>query len=328
MAAEMAESGTPLLHPGPDMDVLTFNTDRHAATDRADSWQQFICNMIHNVSVNRLSASDFSAEISARRQGDVSCAAFTSRPHDLAGRGERASDAGGAGYLLSWQLEGKAYITQGDTRIVLHPGELAVIDGRLPMHISFPDNVSRIVAKLPVHSIESRLPNIRRSHAFALRPAGPFSDVLLSYLKELSSGTQDLTSDDINLLSDNICNLLKITSRQGGVAGGASRDLQREAVLNHIRRRASDPALSLDVAAGQLNMSTRLVQKLLQETQTSFTAELNRERLALAAQLLAAQKNAAVSEVAYGAGFNDVSHFNHLFKRHHGMTPTEFRAAA
>ncbi len=324
----MAESGTPLLHPGPDMDVLTFNTDRHAATDRADSWQQFICNMIHNVSVNRLSASDFSAEISARRQGDVSCAAFTSRPHDLAGRGERASDAGVAGYLLSWQLEGKAYITQGDTRIVLHPGELAVIDGRLPMHISFPDNVSRIVARLPVHSIESRLPNIRRSHAFALRPAGPFSDVLLSYLKELSSGTQDLTSDDINLLSDNICNLLKITSRQGGVAGGASRDLQREAVLNHIRRRASDPALSLNVAAGQLNMSTRLVQKLLQETQTSFTAELNQERLALAAQLLAAQKNAAVSEVAYGAGFNDVSHFNHLFKRHHGMTPTEYRAAA
>lgn len=310
------------------MDVLTFNTDRHAATDRADSWQQFICNMIHNVSVNRLSSSDFSAEISARRQGDVSCAAFTSRPHDLAGRGERASDAGGAGYLLSWQLEGKAYITQGDTRIVLHPGELAVIDGRLPMHISFPDNVSRIVAKLPVHSIESRLPNIRRSHAFALRPAGPFSDVLLSYLKELSSGTQDLTSDDINLLSDNICNLLKITSRQGGVAGGASRDLQREAVLNHIRRRASDPALSLDVAAGQLNMSTRLVQKLLHETQTSFTTELNRERLALAAQLLCVQRNAAVSEVAYGAGFNDVSHFNHLFKRHHGMTPTEFRAAA
>ncbi len=307
------------------MDVLTFNTDRHAANDRADSWQQFICSMIHNVSVNRLSPSDFSAEISARRQGDVSCAAFTSKPHDLAGRGERASDAGGAGYLLSWQLEGKAYITQGDTRIVLHPGELAVIDGRLPMHISFPDNVSRIVAKLPVHSIESRLPNIRRSHAFALRPSGPFSDVLLSYLKELSSGTQDLTSDDINLLSDNICNLLKITSRQGGVGGGASRDLQREAVLNYIRRRASDPALSLDVAAGQLNMSTRLVQKLLHETQTSFTTELNRERLALAAQLLSVQRNAAVSEVAYGAGFNDVSHFNHLFKRHHGVTPTQYR---
>jgi AraC family transcriptional activator of tynA and feaB len=254
------------------MDVLTFSTERHAPPDRAESWQQFICDMIHNVAVNRLSPADFSAQISARRQGDVSCAAFRSRPHDLAGRGERASDAGGAGYLLSWQLAGKAYITQGDTRIVLHPGELAVIDGRLPMQISFPDDVSRIVAKLPVRSIESRLPDIRRSHAFALRPSGPFSEVLLSYLKELASGTQDFTGDEVNLLADNICNLLKITSRQGGVASAAPRDLQREAVLNYVRRRASDPALSLDVAAGQLNMSTRLVQKLLQEVETSFTA--------------------------------------------------------
>lgn len=310
------------------MDVLTFNTDRYAAPDRAESWQKFICDMIHNVAVNRFSSSDFSAEISARRQGNISCAAFRSRPHDLAGRGERASDAGGAGYLLSWQLEGKAYITQGDTRIILHPGELAVIDGRLPMRISFPDNVSRIVAKLPVHSIESRLPNIRRAHAFALRPAGPFSSVLLSYLKELACGTQDFSGDEISLLSDNICNLLKITSRQGDVANAAPRDLQREAVLNYIRRRASDPALSLDLAAGQLNMSTRLVQKLLQEVESSFTALLTRERLALATQLLSAQRGASVADVAFSAGFNDVSHFNHLFKRHHGVTPTEFRAGA
>ncbi|EJL82768.1 DNA-binding domain-containing protein, AraC-type [Polaromonas sp. CF318] len=308
------------------MDVLTFSTERHAPPDRAESWQKFICDMIHNVAVKRFSPADFSAQISARRQGDVSCAAFRSRPHDLAGRGERASDAGGAGYLLSWQLAGKAYITQGDTRIVLHPGELAVIDGRLPMQISFPDDVSRIVAKLPVRSIESRLPDIRRSHAFALRPSGPFSEVLLSYLKELASGTQDFTRDEVNLLADNICNLLKITSRQGGVASAAPRDLQREAVLNYIRRRAGDPALSLDVAAGQLNMSTRLVQKLLQEVETSFTGLLTRERLALAAQLLAAQRGASVADVAFSAGFNDVSHFNHLFKRHHGMTPSEYRA--
>jgi AraC family transcriptional regulator, positive regulator of tynA and feaB len=310
------------------MDVLTFDTDRHPATERAESWQHFICDMIHNVAVNRFSATDFSAQISARRDGNVSCAEFRSRPHDIAGRGERASDAGGAGYLLSWQLEGTAYITQGDTRIVLHPGELAVIDGRLPMAISFPDNVNRIVAKLPVQSIESRLPNIRRSHAFALRPSGPFSDVLLSYLKELSSGTQDLSADEIGLLSDNVCNLLKITSRQGGVASSASRDLQREAVLNYMHRRASDPGLSLDVAAGQLNMSTRLVQKLLQELETTFTAQLNRERLALATQMLSAQPQDPVSHVAFSAGFNDVSHFNHLFRREHGVSPTAWRAAA
>src|SRR5215468_10296186 len=117
----MAQSvRTPIFARYTGMEALRFDTDRHAVQDRVESWQQFIRDMIHNVSVERLSASsDFSAQISARRQGNVSCAEFRCRSHVLTGRGERASDAGSGGYLLSWQLEGNAYIAQGDTRITL-----------------------------------------------------------------------------------------------------------------------------------------------------------------------------------------------------------------
>ena len=73
-------------------------------------------------------------------------------------------------------------------------------------------------------------------------------------------------------------------------------------------------------------MSTRLIQKLLQEIETTFTPLLNRECLALAAHMLCTQPQRAVSEVALCSGFNDISHFNHLFRRQYGSTPTAYRA--
>jgi hypothetical protein len=70
------------------------------------------------------------------------------------------------------------------------------------------------------------------------------------------AGRHDTPPMDIGLIADNICNLLTITSRQAAIGSGASRDLQREVLLKYIRRQASDPMLSLNVAARQLHMST------------------------------------------------------------------------
>jgi len=52
------------------------------------------------------------------------------------------------------------------------------------------------------------------------------------------------------------------------------------------------------------------------------------ERLKQATQLLQHAVNASVSAVAYQCGFNDISHFNHCFKRKYGITPTDLRNAS
>ena len=35
-----------------------------------------------------------------------------------------------------------------------------------------------------------------------------------------------------------------------------------------------------------------------------------------------------ISEIAYGAGFNDLSTFNREFRRHFGATPSDLRSAS
>lgn len=307
------------------MNVVSLSTESLPTAVRTESWREFICKMIHNVSVEHISQREFGARISARRHGDISCASFWTKAHTVCGRREALGTAGASGYLVSWQIEGEAQITQEEQKLVVRPGEVAIIDGRRPMSVCFPGDVRRVVANLPARAVERSLPMLLRWHTLVIQPSGPFASILSAYLTELSSGHQNLRCDDAELLADNICNLLRVTS-QYGAAQMSTRDLQREAVLRYVRHHACNADLSLGHVAANLNMSRRLVQKLLQESDNSFTELLLAERLELAARQLRSSSTGQISGVAYFCGFNDVSHFNHAFKQRFGMTPSEMRS--
>jgi AraC-like DNA-binding protein len=307
------------------MEVITMNTDAVPNGDRGDSWRDLVSSMIHNVEVANASSRNFAARISVRRHNGVACASFWSKPHELRSGREQLSNAGRAGYLVSWQIEGDALIEQGVTSMRQKPGSVAIVDGRRPMHISFPSDVRRIVAKLPARVVEDRLPQLLISHLLAFHPQGPFSPMLFSYLTELSRESSFLLPSDMDLLVENVSNLLKITSSQEGLGSLDSKELRRQALVRYIQQEACDPELSLERVAGHLNMSRRLVQQILQEMDTSFTSFITEERLQSAARKIAQTPGLPVSRAAFGSGFNDVSHFNHLFKRRFGMSPSDYR---
>jgi AraC-like DNA-binding protein len=85
--------------------------------------------------------------------------------------------------------------------------------------------------------------------------------------------------------------------------------------------------LSLADLARLLNISTHLASELLnQHLGTSFYEFLNARRVAEAAALLADTGNSlSMTDIAYEAGFNNPNTFYREFKRHHGMTPTQYR---
>ena len=56
----------------------------------------------------------------------------------------------------------------------------------------------------------------------------------------------------------------------------------------------------------------------------SFVNYLNRERLSRARALLKTT-NLKVFEISDNVGFNNVKHFNYLFKQYTGITPLEYR---
>ncbi len=307
------------------MDSINLKTSSLDRCDRADSWRDVVSTMIHNVEVGKMASQSFAAGISARRHDDISCGSFWSKPHELRGSREQMSDSGSGGYLVSWQIEGMACVEQDGQQLTQMPGMVAIVDGRRPMHVRFPNDVRRIVAKFPARILERRLPGLMGRHAVSFEPSGPLAPMLLAYLTELSSENSPLSDADMEPIVENIANLLNIVASANGLASCDSKELRRQGLLRLIRQHACDPELSLTFVADKFHVSRRLVQQILKENNTSFTDFLTEERLLLAAGKLTPESDLPVSQVAYGSGFSDVSHFNHVFKRRYGMSPSEYR---
>ena len=84
--------------------------------------------------------------------------------------------------------------------------------------------------------------------------------------------------------------------------------------------------LALGDVARAVNMSTFYFCKTFKKaTGLTFTDYLSRTRIEKARQLLV-NPNVRVSEVAFEAGFQSLTHFNRTFHRVVGESPTEFRA--
>ncbi|MEM9257830.1 MAG: AraC family transcriptional regulator [Pseudomonadota bacterium] len=78
-------------------------------------------------------------------------------------------------------------------------------------------------------------------------------------------------------------------------------------------------------AASHLGCSVRNVHKICHSEGTTFGKLVLDARLTAVARALASSGNARISELAFNSGFNDISHFNKVFRRRFGVSPTEFR---
>ena len=92
-----------------------------------------------------------------------------------------------------------------------------------------------------------------------------------------------------------------------------------------IRLRHADPDLSLARVAHEIATSRRQLQRALAEVgDTSFSRELQRERMRRAAELLVAG-SLPVQVVAGAVGYRQAAQFAKVFRRHYGVSPSSFR---
>jgi AraC-like DNA-binding protein len=84
---------------------------------------------------------------------------------------------------------------------------------------------------------------------------------------------------------------------------------------------------TLDNVATDLYMSTRTLQRSLQQEDTSFHSLLNESRMELAMDYVKDPKM-DLTEVAFLLGFSELSSFSRSFKRWTGDSPAKYRKAA
>lgn len=95
-------------------------------------------------------------------------------------------------------------------------------------------------------------------------------------------------------------------------------------VLNYIHLHLQEK-ISLETVANLANMNaTAFCRYIKTKTNKTFIGLLNDIRIAYACRLLLDSPR-TISEICYDCGFNNLTHFNFIFKKITGKNPTNYR---
>ncbi len=239
----------------------------------------------------------------------------------------------GENYFLIIQQEGRALMAQNEAKAMLLPGDMILIDSTRPSEFTFFGDRSRQLSlhlpRVEVHerfgldirggaSLSRDDPTARAIHAVMVKALrsdpgsgqnGYLKDALFGLLGVFLFGENDTGNDA------SACHL----GYKGALLGRA---------LEYVESRFRDPEFSVNDIAGALGVTTRQVQRAFENLGVTPTKFLMAKRLEFARSQLEKRNSGArdelISNIAYGAGFSDLSYFNRRFRDVFGCSPGEY----
>ena len=218
---------------------------------------------------------------------------------------------------------------------VYDAGSACLIDRGRPLRVFGPRGGKVRYVTLPGAALKALVAHPEDLLGRVVRP-GPALRLLDGYLRSLTSLKEPLSLELASTIGIHLLDLVAATLGPTAEAANIVTDrgvkaARLRAILAEVARRFSDPDFDLDNVAGALGLSRRYVQKLLDEgTGKSFTEHIAGRRLEHAFAMLTDPRHLrlGIIDIAFAVGFGDVSHFNRMFRRRFGETPSGARAAS
>lgn len=248
--------------------------------------------------------------------------------------GPRPAARSRVGHVMLGALTvGEAVYRAFDGRLkLLRPGEVLLLESELPVDVRVGDEGRLSGLVLPTHLMSPRFVARERLKGGALRAhAGGVAALLHQLVAGLSlpgraaPGAGALTDAVGGLVSA----VLEDCWAQERDEGQAMRKLRMEQIGQHMRRNFADPDLSPGDTAEALGLSRRYVHKLYAQDGRSYREELVALRIEACLRAFVDEKQAAktIADIAYAAGYTDISQFNRHFRKLKGDTPSNVRRA-
>jgi transcriptional regulator GlxA family with amidase domain len=163
-----------------------------------------------------------------------------------------------------------------------------------------------------------------RSDAHALGLLWPYVRAIQD-----SASTPDLQRMVVTHVHDLLALLIGATRDGAEVAQGRGLAAARlNAVKADIARNLDHDDISIGAIAKRHQVTPRYIQLLFEQAGTTFMEHVTAQRLDRAHRMLgsARHKEKKIAAIAAEAGFRDLSHFNRLFRRRYGASPSDMRA--
>jgi AraC-like DNA-binding protein len=312
---------------------LHFSTDELPERQRVEIWQDVFNQSVLHLEIKSLADEAFYSRADFRQFGGVRVATCAVSAMDMRRKPSHISHEDDL-IGLYVNLEGTSTLRQLNRELTLNPGEATVILNTEPAVLLksegrwFGIQLPRTTLSAATGGLEDKAARLIPASSTALRLLLSYLTVGPAELKMASPALLDLISTHV---ADLCATAIGATSGQSGIAWSrGDRAARFQAIKSNIAANLNRRDFSIADVAARHNVTPRTVQKLFEETGATFSEYLLSERLARAYQLLRDPKYAArtITDIAFAAGFGDLSYFNRTFRRRYGATPSEIRMDA
>jgi len=290
------------------------------------SWADDLANAFVQLEPRKIIEHPFQGSISRTDAAPIQISRVTATKHRVLRLRSHIARSSDDLCFINLQLEGVGRYAQRGHELICGPGDLAVADTTEPFEIANSRDFQLFCFAVPRHLLPRNFSERPRLTLSATEGGRALSRTLAGYA-ELCLSLQ-APSEMAALSGAHIVDL--IFHATGVLADGLSERTNAPVLLSmmldHIDRNSDDPNISAATLARKFHCSERYVHKLFSETGRSVGEHVTGKRILVCTRnLLDNYKNKTIAEIAFAAGFRDISHFNRLFKRANGATPREFR---
>jgi AraC-like DNA-binding protein len=298
--------------------------------DRFDRWHSIARSRFVEPDCRAEDPLNFQAQLEVGFLSNLELLQSSNSPMHIVYSGGARSDS----LLVCYQVSGTVLMLLNGRDVAREAGTLSVLDPRFPSELQILRDSKALILKVPRRELQSRIGWNPEMMGRLVKPGRTDDDLTLSLTKKLPSLVGQIEPSTEEFVGNLVLDLVGFSIARTMAEARVSVSSQKAFVLSRIRAvieaRLADPSLGARAVADAAGTSVRYANNLLAQQDTSIKRLMLERRLSRCRSSLQDpnQIQRTVSEIAYGWGFSDMTHFGRRFKEAYGILPSAYRILA
>lgn len=310
---------------------FAWSTDHVAPSERLNHWREMFVNTFIECDIESMDGEAFSASMRYDRFGGIGVGALAAtRRRTITTQTQANKNPEGVMLDIIWS--GRYRYDAPGKSLELMPGDAVFAPNNVADIMTALEPAEIRAVHIPAQYIEHVFGDTRDLSGKVLRHEQPESRLLSAYLQAVhqTAGLNDAKTREIigQQIVDLVVTAVGRTHEEAiAMAERGLKAARFKLATDEIRRRLSEPMLNGQRVAAKLGLSERYIQRLFEENGLTVSQYILDERVKTAHRVLndPSQDHRHIADIAFAAGFSDITHFNRAFKKRYGDTPSAVR---
>lgn len=309
---------------------MPFWTTQNVPPDRQlGYWREMLCEAYIALDSDSRRGSEFSGSVAAHLISDINVTRLRAEEHRVMRGPSEIRKTPLEYYFVNMQVRGDVLVSHCGREVHVRPDEFYVVDSTEPYDLHYRHDQEIFSFRVPKRQFDALVHRPADRMAVRVSRDTPMGAVAVDFLQSLLRQPQALPLAAGQSVAGMITELvaLSLDSEAARAEHGALSG--KPALLRTIMASADktlmDPALSVRSMCERFGISPSYLHRLFATKDVSFGDWVRNRRLERCADELARVPGKSISGIALSWGFNDVSHFNHAFRKRFQMAPREYR---